>query len=382
MTSWAAGTEALRRANESDETAVVVAVLLVASVVLASSLLGVVALRRFVDLHPGTVRLVSVVAIASFWLPTSAPDWLRVAALVVGVTADQCALFANLFERGERRRRALSGLLLAFVSIHLLLIRHSSQLRVFTAPFANAVTVLFALFAAAWSGIERAASLSLLEQQLAVRPDDATWLTPSLALGSALFLMIWLAREHSVVARCCGLPLFGDDDALVPAGLVPTIALLIGVFIAFIRPQFVRSALWLSYGCISAALFWHFAGERDLALIGGAGVIVFGTALLPTMTAEMTRTRLLGRAAACTMLVMFVGLRAASDWQEAPESRAVLLGVPMALIAVHYLASGWQAAVEIAIQSPEKTTFLPRRELIGALVALTLLFTPTVFRLL
>jgi hypothetical protein len=192
--------------------------------------------------------------------------------------------------------------------------------------------------------------------------------------------MIWLAREHSVVARCCGLPLFGDDDALVPAGLVPTIALLIGVFIAFIRPQFVRSGLWLSYGCASAALFWLFAGERDLALLGGAGVIVFGTALLPTMAAEMTRTRLLGRAAACTMTVMAVGLRAAQT--ESTDSRAALLGVPMALIALHYLASGWQAAVEIAIQSPEKTTFLPRRELIGALVALTLLFAPTVFRLL
>lgn len=368
VTSLAASTEAVRRASQADEPWVTAVLML--CVVLASSLLGVVAVRRFVDLHPGTVRLFSVLAIASFWLPTAAPDWLRVAAVVVGVAADQCVLFANLFERGERRHRALSGLLLAFVSIHFLLIRHDSQLRVFTAPFVNAVTVIFALFSAAWSGIERASSLSLLEQQIAVRPADATWITPSLALGTALFFLNWLARED----------------------LVPTIALLVGVFIAFIRPQFVRSVVWLAFGCVSAALLWWFATTVDdlsasdqpqLALAGIAGLIVFATALLPAMTAEMTRTRLLGRASACTMLVMSCGLRIASETQLAVESRRLLLlGAPMALIVAHYVVTGWNVPVEIAVQAPDKTTFLPRRELIAALVALTLMFAPTVIRLL
>lgn len=95
------------------------AVLLAACLVLLPAvLLGDESLRRCVDLHPGSVRLLSALAIASFWLPQSSLR-LRYLALGVGVTADQCAQFANLFERGERRRRALSGLLLAFVAIHL-----------------------------------------------------------------------------------------------------------------------------------------------------------------------------------------------------------------------------------------------------------------------
>lgn len=338
---------------------------------LASFLIGAVTVRRFVDLHPGTVRLLSAAAIASFWLEGP----LRHVALDVGVAADQMCQWCNLYERSERRRRALSGLLLAFVAIHLMLMRHDGAVRVFTSVFLNLVAVSLTLFAAAWSGIERAASLSLLEQQLSVRPADLSWISPSLALGATLFLFTWLAREFTSATRLVELPLVsggGGGGSTDPIELAPTVALLIGVVIAFVRPQFVRSVRWLLLGLTAGALFFA-QTDPHIALAGASTLVVFSAALLPTMMAEMTRTRLLGRAASTTMCVFFGSIALAPHY-------SVLLPA-LFLIALQYAVGGFKAAVETPIHAPERSRpFLPRRELMFSLAVLLLSYSPTVLR--
>jgi len=333
---------------------------------LASFLIGAVTVRRFVDLHPGTVRLLSAAAIASFWL--GGP--LRHVALGVGVAADQMCQWCNLYERSERRRRALSGLLLAFVAIHLMLMRHDGAVRVFTSAFLNLVAVSLTLFAAAWSGIERAASLSLLEQQLSVRPADLSWISPSLALGATLFLFTWLAREFTSATRLVDLS--GGGGSTDPIELAPTVALLIGVVIAFVRPQFVRSVRWLLLGLTAGALFFA-QTDPHIALAGASTLVVFSAALLPTMMAEMTRTRLLGRAASTTMCVFFGSIALAPH--------CPMLLPALFLIALHYAVGGFRAAVETPIHAPERSRpFLPRRELMFSLAVLLFSYSPTVLR--
>jgi hypothetical protein len=339
---------------------------------LSFSILGWCPVRRFIDAHIGTIRCLSLVGLMSFYFATSTVESQRHRILLsLSLVFDQSSLYVAFFDRPERRERSVAGYLLAFVTIAFFRWRHLSELRMWTSTFANVCTLLCGLFGAAWLGIERASSVSILEQQLVVRPTEG-WFVPSASLGSSLFLLQLFTSDLDSLRKLFAVTRL---DAAVFSCLI-MIAALVGLCIA---NAVAKSKLWYLCATASLGVMWYTRDNANtvIAMRMACVVVAFVASLIAALVAEVAFTRLIGRSCLVMMTVYVMATLIAQHYSV--QASVAFAWLPLTLLSLlttwrdpHKAARG-SAAVSAVPTGPQRVvSAFSRNETRLALAALVM----------
>eukprot|EP00760_Papus_ankaliazontas_P005012 PhM_4_TR12335/c0_g1_i1/m.10229 len=248
--------------------------------------------RRFVQrllMHPRVHMILCLASLISLSV-VDIKQWTEMKILVAGIgfTLLLLALLTRLLRDSHHRYLTLSGLFLGLIVSNIFRMWFYSLDPIFTSSAANAVAILFGIFASisvsGAPGMHQGCTcdLTLPSKEASPTTSPHSPIRDGVNLGALLFVMSWLFTEHGIIARWVGLQPF-------PSGIFFIIALLAGFALQAVSPTsippkatsflLVASSLVLYYGCRNTILMegddshnvttYNYYGSPYLSFMGG-----------------------------------------------------------------------------------------------------------------
>ncbi|MFX1250006.1 MAG: endonuclease/exonuclease/phosphatase family protein [Promethearchaeota archaeon] len=329
--------------------------ILILLVIFSPILLGLTIIREKVFNNLALVYSSSIIGILAYLLPSSS---LR--ALLIGIGFAGCfiALASEWLFSDERQGRSLWGLLLGLILFLVLRYAFFSRNPLWLAwifPIAGAVITI------------GATAVLYKEEQSVVKfevEQSWEWLLTSIGFGSVLFLTHWLFTGYGVIPRWVGIePVLG--------GILVILAFALGIFLS-VSP-WIKRFLWWGFGFFGSILLS--LGTGIFGLLGGLllGVVLpalWFLVLKDIRKRQPGRTYFVGIAVyliltlASVFTVVYDYVPGGWLFREAEE---VILVIALILLGI------WRLFTQKDfIKFPQQEFIIPRREIVVALVAISI----------